>query len=259
MSLERAQAWLHSARTAEGAWGYLPGGPAMGEPTLLACAAGMSPPLRWLSEAELSWARLLGPACLRGLESAEPLRRRLVQRVLEDHAQPAETPGEYDGTLIGWCWWPDTFTWVQPTAWGVLSLRGAGLEAHARTLAGLEVLRDRQSSDGGWNAGTPTVLGADLPGYLYLSGWVLLALPPRDPSAALALEFLEQVRQVPSTMNLSLAILARLAHGRDPQDLGELLRSRQEDDGGFGQVDRTALAACALAALEGRPSPLVLA
>ncbi len=258
MSLQRAQAWLQSARTAEGAWGYLPDGPAMGEPTLLACAAGMSPPLRWLSEADLSWATLLAPACLRGVEAGSSLRARLVQRVLQDQAQPAETPGDYDGALIGWCWWPDTFTWVQPTAWGVLSLRGAGHGGHERTRVGLEVLADRQSSDGGWNAGTPSVLGTDLPGYLYLSGWVLLALPREHPAVPLAFEFLEQVRGVPSTMNLSLAILASLGHGRDPSGLAALLLSRQDPDGGFGQVDRTALAACALAALDGRACPLVL-
>ena len=64
MGHAQSLAWLGKHRTPRGAWAYRPGGPPHGEPTLLAIAAGASPPIEWLDETELDWAEFLLPAAL---------------------------------------------------------------------------------------------------------------------------------------------------------------------------------------------------
>ena len=59
MSHTDALGWLLAHRTPEGAWAYRVGGPAQGEPTLLAIAAGAPEPRDWLDTADLGWAELL--------------------------------------------------------------------------------------------------------------------------------------------------------------------------------------------------------
>ena len=241
MALADALDWLAAQRTPEGAWPYVSGGDAAAEPTLYAHAAGASGSLAWLRRAELGWAWLILPLALED----EALRGLAQERILAAEGVPGPVPGDYDGSLVGWSWTEGTASWVQPTAWAVGSLRALGQGEHPRTLEGIRLLEDRQSTDGGWNAGTPEVLGTDLPGYLYLTGWVCLALPPGD-AVERGLVFLEGVEAHPSTMNLALAILARRAHQRPVEALQARLLARQQPDGGFGQVDRTALAAWAL-------------
>ena len=241
MALDDALSWLADTRTPEGAWPYVVDGDAAAEPTLYAHAAGAPASLEWLRRSELGWAWLILPLALED----DALRERARGHILEAAGVPGPVPGDYDAELVGWSWTEGTASWVQPTAWAVASMRALGLGEHPRVLEGIRLLEDRQSSDGGWNAGTPEVLGTDLPGYLYLTGWVCLALPPSE-AVERGLRFLEGVEAHPSTMNLALSILARRAHGRPVEALGQRLLERQSADGGFGQVDRTALAAWAL-------------
>ena len=49
---------------------------------------------------------------------------------------------EIDASLVGWGWTEETFSWVDPTAWGVLALRHTGHEQHARTQEALKLLLD---------------------------------------------------------------------------------------------------------------------
>ena len=248
MSYAEALDWLARNRDDSGAWGYLPGQPPAGEPTVLAAAAGAGVAADWLDRDELGWPTLLLPAALVH-EPHEALRDRAVQRILaRSGGTVSATPGSYRGDLVGWSWVPHTFSWVEPTAWGVLSLRCAGAGEN-RVNQGLAVLADRQCEDGGWNVGTPDILGTKLQGWVYATAWVVLALPA-GPVAQRGLQFLSGPAE-PSTMSLSLAILARLAHGRDAADLVPHLLARQAPDGGFsGRADRTALAACAMRAAE---------
>ncbi len=248
---EAARAWLEAHVTPEGAWGYLPDGPPAPEPTLLACAAGAPAPLDWLDGADLGWAALLLPACLSRVPGARERVAAGAERVLALRGEPVdETPGSYDGRIVGWAWVPGTFSWVEPTAWGLLSLRAAGLGDHPRAAEARRLLRDRQCADGGWNAGTPDVLGQDLPGYAYLTGWVLCALEPGE-AAERGLAFLDRQLERPSTRSLALTVLARHAQGRPPGRALDLLRARQRPDGAWSdRVDDTALAAAALRAAE---------
>ncbi len=244
---DRAAAFLSASRGESGAWGYRPGQDPSGEPTLLAALAGQPAPLPWLERTELGWARLLLPLALQGHPGAAPLVEAAVDEILGYQGTGGETAGSFDGDLPGWPWVKNTFSWVEPTAWAVRSLVAAGRPDHPRVEGGRALLADRQCSDGGWNAGNPDILGQDLPGYLYLTGLVLTALPPGHPGAGPALAFLAGVEAHPSDLNLSWAILGCAAHHTDCIALRRRLAARQQPDGSFsGRVDRTAVARLAL-------------
>jgi len=61
--------------------------------------------------------------------------------------------------VMGWPWSLNTFSWVEPTAWAVLSLRLAGLQNSHRVTEGFDFLLDRLMDKGGANYGNKTVLG----------------------------------------------------------------------------------------------------
>jgi hypothetical protein len=260
VTLASARAWLDRARTSDGAWGYGVGAPAAPEPTLLACAAGLPVPVAWLESAALGWSALLLPAALRGRPEATDLRTAALAQLLEwDPGLVPITSGSFDGRLRGWSWVQATFSWVEPTLWAVLSLRGVAGSVHPRLTEGFSVLADRQGLDGGWNAGNPDVLGTPLPSYSYLTGLVLLALPAGHPAVPAAAGFLDSLTKQPSVYGLSAAVLGGLAHGLDTTSWAVALAALQDPDGGFSaRVDRTALAACALSAQAGAGCPLLL-
>jgi len=254
----RAESWLLAHRNADGSWGYRPGQSGSGEPTLLAAAAGLPPPLDWLADADLGWTRLMGPVCLRQIRAATPLRQAWLTHIRSHRGTGGETAGSFDGDLPGWPWVEQTFSWVEPTAWGVLSLRRTGHADDPRVAGGLATLADRQCSDGGWNAGTPDILGQQLFGYLYLTGLVLVALPPGHDAAKAGGRFLEGISERPSPLNLAWATLARCVHGGDVAGAALALARRQQPDGGFaGRADRTALALSALRAALDLPTALL--
>jgi hypothetical protein len=233
----------------------LPGQDPVGEATLLALAAGADGDPAWLDQAELGWSVLMAPACLS--ERFPDRAQAAVAPLLALEGDPGGlSAGTYDASIQGWAWVDGTFSWVEPTAWAVLSLQRQGLAGNTRCVEGLRMLVDRQCSDGGWNSGNPDVLGAELPGYLYAAGLCAMSMPPSD-AVDQALKFAEGVRSAPSVMNLSFAILARLRHGLDPAAEVKLLLERQGSDGRFStRVDRNALAICALRAAEEGRTPL---
>ena len=151
-----ARAWLLRQRNTDGSWGYLPGQAGAGEPTLLACAAGIEAPVDWLAQAELGWTRLMVPVCLPQGSETDPLREEAVAHILSHKGTGGETAGTFDGDLPGWPWVENTFSWVEPTAWAVQSLRAAGdpddPRVPTRVAGGVAVLADRQCADGGKGA-----------------------------------------------------------------------------------------------------------
>lgn len=255
-----ARTWLDAARGPSGAWGYVVGGEPGLEPTLLSVAAGLPLPVEWLTMQAPSWGTLMLPACLRGRTGAATALSKAAGATIlswEPWLAP-ETPGDFDGSLRGWSWTPGTFTWVEPTLWSILSLDALEMGEDPRVAEGLRVLADRQGSDGGWNAGNPSVLGEDLPSYAYLTGLVLLGLPRDHPCVGPAVTFLSSDALRPSTLSLSASILGLLRHGRDVEALVMALQERASGDGSFdGRVDRTALALLALQAAAGEPGPLL--
>jgi uncharacterized protein (DUF362 family) len=66
---------------------------------------------------------------------------------------------DIDLKLTGWPWAENNFSWVEPTAWACLALRGAGQGAHPRVREGLKLLIDRAMDEGGINYGNRRILG----------------------------------------------------------------------------------------------------
>ncbi len=223
---------------------------------MLALAAGAEGDSAWLDQGELGWSVLMAPSCLS--ERFPDRAQAAIAPLLALKGDPGGlSAGTYNASIQGWAWVDGTFSWVEPTAWAVISLQRQGLDGNARCVDGLRLLIDRQCSDGGWNSGNPDVLGAELPGYLYAAGLCAMALPPGD-SVDKALKFAEGVRSAPSVMNLSFAVLARLRHGLDPTVEVKLLLERQQANGLFStRVDRNALAILALRAAEEGSTPLL--
>src|SRR5271157_2487113 len=65
----------------------------------------------------------------------------------------------FDPDKYGWPWFPDTVSWVVPTAFAILALKQlacscGGLEHVATRIdCGIQMLFDRACPGGGWNAG----------------------------------------------------------------------------------------------------------
>jgi hypothetical protein len=145
---------------------------------------------------------------------------------------PQTTSYRQDNSLQGWAWLDATFSWVEPTAWGVLALHKAihaGLLPEAPARARIEeaerLLIDRCCRDGGWNFGNANVMGQDLFPHVPTTAIALLALQgrPDEPAVARSLAFLESHwSEEPSRLALGLSLICLRTYGRAV----ELIESR---------------------------------
>lgn len=144
-----------------------------------------------------------------------------------------------DPSLRGWPWYPDTFSWVEPTALGLIAMKrlrrlGFTADAEARIAEGEVLLRDRVCANGGWNYGNSVSFGQPLEADVPTTAVGLIALQDRgrDDVVARSLQWLERRALIePSTMGLGLAVVAAATLGR-PKDalLSELGRLVQRED-----------------------------
>jgi hypothetical protein len=134
--------------------------------------------------------------------------------------QPAHT--RQDNSLQGWSWTPETFSWVEPTAWCLLAVKkwarthGVTVDM-ARVGEAERVLINRSCIDGGWNYGNPDVLGTNLRPYVPTSAIALLAMQDRrdDPVVARSLDYLAaHAVSEKSGVALSLAMIALRVYNR---------------------------------------------
>jgi hypothetical protein len=88
----------------------------------------------------------------------------------------------FDPDKFGWPWFPDTVSWVVPTAFAVLALNqlpcpcGVLEQVPFRVERGVEMLLDRACPSGGWNAGNSVVYGAPVAPHPDDTSIALLAL-----------------------------------------------------------------------------------
>ena len=129
----------------------------------------------------------------------------------------------FDPDKYGWPWFPDTVSWVVPTAFSILALNQipcscGGLEQIPfRVNRGVEMLIDRVCPGGGWNAGNGIVYGAALAPHADDTAIALLALRDRaeDPVVQGSVDYLERTAQaLAAPCSLAWAILALAAHRR---------------------------------------------
>lgn len=257
-ALSAARSFLAAARNADGGWGYLAGAVSEPEPTVLCAGAGVGASLPWLETADLGFADLLVPAALGATPGAEALIAASVQRILALRGvtwpddRSSEVPVET--AIAAWPWVDGTFSWSEPTAYAVLSLKKAGQGAHPRALDGVVILKDRQCPDGGWNFGNPVAFGRPLDSDIAPTAWASLALGA-GPEADRGRERVFHALEIPSSLGLSAALAAwttRAGCRTAPDDarvaqLVDRMIARQRPDGSFGgRVDWTALGVAAL-------------
>ena len=133
----------------------------------------------------------------------------------------------FDPDKSGWPWFPDTVSWVVPTAFAVLALNqlpcscGGFEQVPFRVERGIEMLLDRACPGGGWNAGNGVVYGVPVAAHADDTAIALLALNDRaaDPVVQGSVRYLERIAPtLTAPWSLAWAILALAAYGR-PIDL----------------------------------------
>ena len=99
---------------------------------------------------------------------------------------------QFNPDKYGWPWFPETVSWVIPTAFALIALKQSlhccgTKDAINRIQIGTEMLRDRACPQGGWNAGNGIVFGSALIPHVDTTAIALLALaqegtqpPPRE-------------------------------------------------------------------------------
>jgi len=280
------QETLRASTNARGGWGYYPGKSSRLEPTcwaLLALAAGgaaaadletharflasCQQPSGWLLEdpklpANVGFNAL---ASFTGFAlpqtSSDAIRRRLFDALVGMKGIQAanELHSGQNNTLQGWPWIDTTFSWVEPTSWGVIALktaRRAGMQsaaADARIGEAERLLIDRACRDGGWNFGNAIVLNQDLRPYVPTTALALLALQDRlnEPVVERGVAFLDAHWQDEiSATATGLSLICLHVFGRPVDRLDARLREHAERALAFGNLHGIALALVALSVRE---------
>jgi hypothetical protein len=245
---------LRRAQNPDGGWGYFPGKESWLEPTAYATMALAGEPasdrawkllLSWQlpdgswkpSEkvAISSWgASLCVTIALARNEWGAPTRKgvdwllgswgvesRWVNRIA---AKIGLLNAERDLSLKAWPWKPDTSGWVEPTAHALVALKRVSVKWPSPELAervgmGEAQLMNVRSRDGGWNYGSPAVLGVDLPAYPETTALALLGLQEKKGlEGAFDLAW-RMMHDTPSPLARAWLVLAMRLHGMTPPDL----------------------------------------
>jgi hypothetical protein len=88
---------------------------------------------------------------------------------------------DVDTSIVGWPWVGQTFGWVEPTSWALLSLMLVGKGDHPRAVEGRRLLENRCIREGGWNYGNKVVFNHTLMPFWDTTALALLALGDSNP------------------------------------------------------------------------------
>lgn len=246
--------FLLAGRNPDGGWGYSPGKASRLEPTCWAVLAlqGLVPEsilrgtiARWPSRDGLLIERVggnpnyafhaLGLLALQALQAEHAATNAELVRGLQRGAgvrlDEPNTSNRQDNTLQGWSWIPETFSWVEPTAWALLALKKSqGLATapveRSRLAEAEALLVDRCCVLGGWNYGNSNMFGRELRPYVPTTAIALLALQSLTRGQALdrSLTFLSTAASIErSGYAMSIARIALTVFGRDDSGVAEAL------------------------------------
>lgn len=250
----------------DGGWGARRGGPSTTEATSLAILAlPRSPPqkaagagLAWLRERQRpdgawppsdqvplsSWMTPLAVLALSLSGSERGRALRGAQWVLAQEGRgyswitklffrlfPEREAIELDPDLKGWPWMPDTFSWIEPTAYSLIALKTLRSDlpsepAASRILQGERMILDRMCPGGGWNYGNSVVLGEELWPYPDTTALALIALQdvPDRKEIRTSLEALQRMlAENDSGLAVALATLCFRLYRRDVAALRQRL------------------------------------
>lgn len=264
------------ARNADGGWGYYPGKSSRLEPTALAALAltiesrehDFQVLERWPSRDDLLLERAGGDPnygfhglallAMQGCQVTHAAGTMPLLRALERagglRLDAATTSGHQDNALQGWSWIPETFSWVEPTAWSLLALKKCA-PAHGaivddgRISEAERMLINRCCVDGGWNYGNADVLGTNLRAYVPTTAAALLAMQDRRDLDVVArsLAYLrEHATAERSGTALALAMIALGLYGCDQSAARSALLEQLPITRALGNCAAIALAAYAL-------------
>lgn len=235
----RLRTALLAGRNADGGWGYYPGKLSRLEPTCWAMLAlgtgdGTREAAAWLARCQRpsGWLvedpafpasigfNLLAAFVLFSQHDAAltDVRHRLLEAAIASKglAAPQSEAQRQDNSLQGWSWIDATFSWVEPTCWGLLALKKArttgagGTALTARVAEAERLLIDRACRPGGWNYGNATVLGQELRPFVPTTALGLLAMQDRrgDEAVTRGLATLETIwREEISATSVGLSLL----------------------------------------------------
>jgi len=180
------------------------------------------------------WVTSLVAIVLRDLVSAIPARQKGLHWLLSSAGKEGnwfwkwkfrttDRHVRFDPDKFGWPWFPDTVSWVVPTAFATLALKQLpcscdGFElALARVGRAVEMLMDRACPGGGWNAGNSIVYGAALAPHPDDTAIALLAFRdrPQEPVVQTSVSYLQRTASaLTAPWSLAWSILALAAHHR---------------------------------------------
>ena len=249
LAISRLRQALQNGRNADGGWGYYPDKTSRLEPTcwaILALASNAAfsvpgPASKWLISCQrpsgwlvenpdwpvnIAFNALAAFTLLHHRDLAgNDVRRRLLASLLTSKgmaAGPVDSMRQ-DNSLQGWSWVDATFSWVEPTCWGLLALkkaRAAGsvdAAGQARIAEAERLLIDRTCQPGGWNYGNSNSFGLNLRPFVPTTALGLLAMQDRRQEDAVArgLEALETIwRDEISSTGLAHSLLCLDVYGR---------------------------------------------
>lgn len=128
---------------------------------------------------------------------------------------------EFDASLVGWPWLPESSSWVEPTSQALVALKLGGQyinndNLRSRTAMAERMLLERRCIDGGWNYGNRKVYGVNLLSFPETTAIALMGLkgvqsPDLAGSLQLASRFREEARSPLARAWLTIALQS---HGR---------------------------------------------
>ena len=187
--IERAQDFLLHTQNPNGSWPVFPG-----------------------DDQEGGWVTSLAVMVLREVMPAIPARLQGFHWLMNCAGKEsnwfwkwkfrtADRHVRFDPDKFGWPWFPDTVSWVVPTAFAILALKQIPCSCDsfehvaARIDCGIQMLVDRACPGGGWNAGNGVVYGTALTPHPDDTAIALLALIDRRQEAVVqsGVRYLEHV------------------------------------------------------------------
>ena len=241
--IERAQNFLLHTQNPNGSWPVFPGDDQEG---------GWVTSLALMSLFDLVPAI---PARLRGLHWLMRCFGREGNWFWKWKFRTTDRHVRFDPDKYGWPWFPDTVSWVVPTAFSILALNQMSCTCDGfdkvpfRVERGTEMLLDRACPGGGWNAGNGLVYGAVVGPHADDTAIALLALRDRtkEPIVQDSVDYLERVSStLTAPWSLAWAILALATHGRSIDSIYSSLAASPD----LSNVDDTSTLALVCLALD---------
>ena len=236
---------LLGTRGSDGGFPYCPGGPGATESTIWGTLAWhlLDPESTRPPERQNAWkflaSRLRPDGSIsintgdssQGVWLTAPLailafhagKKAILERAIDfllkfkSRALPLNEIVKQNNTLVGWPWAPDTFGWVEPTAWALIALRLAGKAEDPRSAEGRKLLLDRRLPQGGWNYGNKVVFSSELLPFIDTTALGILALFGEIPDAKLvtSVDHVEKtLPEIDSPYGLAMGLLALKLFGR---------------------------------------------